>query len=71
VAFPLILGVRNQHLAAPHSNPLPRHDVGRQTRWRRVQHESRLLGVADPHATRVEINPSVMLHQWEVVVTAA
>jgi hypothetical protein len=30
-----------------------------------------LLAVADPLADRVEINLSVMLHQWEVVVTAA
>jgi hypothetical protein len=36
-----------------------------------VQHESRLLGVADPHAAGVEINPGVMLHQGEVVVAAA
>jgi hypothetical protein len=36
-----------------------------------VRHESRLLGVADPHATGVEINLGIMLHQWEDVVAAA
>jgi hypothetical protein len=55
----------------PHSNRLPRHDVGWQTQRRRVRHKSRLLGVADPRAAGVEINSGIMLHEWEVVVAAA
>jgi hypothetical protein len=54
-----------------HSNPLPQHDVGRQTRQRQVPHGSWLLGVADPHAVGVEINSGIMLHQWEVVIAVA
>jgi hypothetical protein len=31
VTFPLIHGVRNQHFTMPHSDPLPRHNVGWRT----------------------------------------
>jgi hypothetical protein len=69
--FPLIVGVRNQHLVVPYSNPVPRRNVGRWTQWWRVWHKSRLLCVADPHISGVEINLGIMPYQWEVTITAA
>jgi hypothetical protein len=66
----LIIGIRNRHLAIPHSYLLSQHNVVQWTRQRSVRHESRLLGVVDPRAAGAETNLGVMLHQLEVVITA-
>jgi hypothetical protein len=67
----VIIGVWNQHFAMPNFHLPPFHSVGRWNTQGQLCQERGLLSVADPCTTSVEVNPSVMPHQWEVIIIAA